>query len=68
MAAIWATEGGAILHRVEHRDFQTLMKRSLGNAVLLVVSTQDLRALFATSLTGYLFQRGLNLSKKDAGA
>ena len=56
MAAIWTTEGDSILHCVEHRDFQEFMKCRSGNAVFLVMNTQNRGTLFATSLTGYLFQ------------
>ena len=55
MAAIWTTEGDAILHRVAHRDFQVFMKCRSRNAVFLVMSTQNLGTLFATGLIGYLF-------------
>jgi hypothetical protein len=56
MAEIWTAERDAILYRVEHRDFQEFMKCCSGNAFFLVMNTQDHGTLFATSLTGYLFQ------------
>jgi hypothetical protein len=55
MAAIWATEGDPILHRIDHRDFQAFVKCRSGDAVFFVVPTQDLGTLFATNLAGYLF-------------
>ena len=56
MTAIWTTEGDAILHCVDHRDFQEFMKCRSGNSVFLVMNTQDRGTLFAPSLTGDLFQ------------
>jgi hypothetical protein len=67
VATIGATEGNAILHRVEEGDFQAFMKGSLRNAVFLIESAENYAALFAPGLTGDLFHDPWNIGGSRPG-